>query len=209
MWTIQLLQGDFGVWGGYGFDVSLGISSAIPGLPFPLSASAALELGLVFSARPENPSLPHGMQVTDQFLGIRFGVGVSVGMTWPRSTISFSRSCGYIKSVEHGKNNARCSTNRAGDKIREERSFWHRIGDDWTDLYKRCKRAWSCRYKPCKDLASKSTPKQKHCKRNRVAFRGLRSSTNWSKCFRPNVDKPSTWQCISSMIPFTTVNCTQ
>ena len=161
--TIQFLNGDIDVWGGYGFDISVGCSEKIPEF---FEISCGFSAGLVFSAKPENPHIEDGKQITNQFLGFMFGLDCSQSLEpltdlksaflpfLPECTIS--RSCGFIRQINTNKTEqldqyAKCEVSGIDEVKKEWNSMTTKVRDDFASLMEKCRKAWNCRFDKCKN----------------------------------------------------------
>ena len=167
--TIQYLDGDIGVWGGYGFDISFPIDLKTPA-EFP---DIDFGMGLVFSAKPSNYQFPNGRQMTNQFLGFAFSFGKSYGpdivdeieavipFVLPEFTIS--RSCGYIEEINKNSNYSQCDTDGIDGIKKEINDVTSHLRDDFINLMEKCQEAWSCRVESCENTMFKANQAAKQC----------------------------------------------
>ena len=95
---------------------------------FGLEASA--NFGMVFSAKPENPKFTNGRQITDQFLGFMFGIGISQNGDPTQTEVpiepdcaGFSRSCGYVRKATN-TSYSECNVNGIDDV----KKAWNEVG---------------------------------------------------------------------------------
>jgi hypothetical protein len=198
--TVQFLQGDIGVWGGYGFDISVDVQTE--------GMMVGVTVGLVFSARPMDHSLPNGRQVTDHFIGFMLGASVGVGLVdFP---VAISRSCGFIRNATlNDYDYSQCEVHELDDVKKEWNEWGQKMKDDFNNLVEKCKNAWTCRFENCKESAYNAARDAEECFAGRMkkcfSFR-LGQCLNWGHCISRMIGT-TVWECADSLAPFHPVNC--
>ena len=214
--TIQFLNGDYHVWGGYGFDISVGCGVKVPEWgELDLGFSA----GIVFSATPEDAHFENGRQKTNQFIGFMFGADLSSSLDSnvlkdiiPLPECTISRSCGYIQFFNE-TDYSRCDVGGIDEARKELASTTQKIKDDFADLMEKCTTAWTCRWEDCKDAYWEAGQNAIECHDNRVAK--CQDYHFGNGCLRPGKcllkDVAGFWDatkhCADSLNPFKPVDC--
>ena len=213
--TIQFLNGDYAVWGGFGFDISVGCGVDIPELGIE---NLGVSAGAVFSAKPEDQHIENGRQKTNQFLGFMFGADWSEGLDLeealaiPLPSCTISRSCGYIQLFNES-DYSRCEVGGIDEARKEWTSTTQKIKEDFANLMEKCTTAWTCRFKDCKNSIWNAGKNAIQCGKDKAAR--CMDYHFGNKCFLPGECLFKTavgvWDashdCADSLNPFKHVDC--
>lgn len=146
--TGQVLAGDKDNWGGYGFDIALNMEADA------IVVEGGGSVAAVFSAKD------HGSrQMISEFIGFAFGAGAGVGPTFG-GPVTVSSSCAYATILTSNKV---CSATGVNAVKQAAKRAFDSMGNDWKDLWKKCEKAWKCRFSKCANAAKNWADSTKGC----------------------------------------------